>query len=49
MNNGLALHKEFLKELVAEAEASRKCLERIPEKLYNWKPHERSMAMRSLT
>jgi len=49
MNNELALHKEFLKELVAEAGASRKCLERIPEKLYDWKPHERSMAMRSLT
>ena len=48
MNNGQALHKEFLKELEAEAEASRKCLERIPEKLYDWKPHERSMVMRSL-
>ena len=49
MNNGLAIHKEFLKELEAEAEASRKCLERIPEKIYDWKPHERSMAMHSLT
>jgi uncharacterized damage-inducible protein DinB len=49
MNNGQALHKEFLKELEAEAAASRKCLERIPEKIYDWKPHERSMAMRSLT
>jgi len=49
MNNGIALHKELLKELEAEAGASRKCLERIPEKLFDWKPHERSMAMRSLT
>jgi uncharacterized damage-inducible protein DinB len=49
MNNGQTLHKEFLKELEAEAEASRKCLERIPEKIYDWKPHERSMVMHSLT
>jgi uncharacterized damage-inducible protein DinB len=49
MNNGLTLHEEFLKELEAEATASRKCLERIPEKLFDWKPHEKSMSMRSLT
>jgi uncharacterized damage-inducible protein DinB len=49
MKNGLALHKEFMKELDAEAKASRKCLERIPEKLFDWKPHERSMPMKSLT
>ena len=35
----------FLKELEAESAASRKCLERIPEKLYDWKPHEKSMPM----
>ncbi len=49
MKNGLALHQEFLKELEAEAAASKKCLERIPEKLFDWKPHERSMSMRSLS
>ena len=49
MKNGLALHKEFLKELDAEARASRKCLERIPDKLFDWKPHEKSMSMRSQT
>ena len=49
MKNGAALHKEFLKELESEAEASRKCLERIPDKLFDWKPHEKSMPMRSLT
>ncbi|HVP19457.1 MAG TPA: DinB family protein [Spirochaetia bacterium] len=35
----------FLKELEAEAPASRKCLERIPESLFAWKPHEKSMPM----
>lgn len=35
----------FLKELEAEIPATRKCLERIPETLFNWKPHEKSMAM----
>src|ERR1700730_16433517 len=37
--------KEFLKELEAEATASRKCLERIPESLFDWKPHEKSTTM----
>jgi uncharacterized damage-inducible protein DinB len=36
---------EYLKELDAEAAATRKCLERIPETSYEWKPHERSMNM----
>lgn len=36
---------EYLKELRAEATATRKCLERIPESTYNWKPHEKSMTM----
>ena len=36
---------EFINELKAESTATRKCLERIPESLYNWKPHERSMTM----
>ena len=35
----------FLKELEAEATSTRKCLERIPENLFGWKPHEKSMAM----
>lgn len=39
------LGSEYLKELEAETTASRKCLERIPEKLFDWKPHEKSMAM----
>src|SRR5579864_1822586 len=36
---------QFLKELEAEGPASRKCLERIPENLFTWKPHEKSMPM----
>ena len=29
----------------AEAKATRNCLERIPETLFNYKPHEKSMAL----
>ncbi len=35
----------FLKDLEAEAPASRKCLERVPESLFGWKPHEKSMTL----
>ena len=42
-NNILA--KQFLRELEAEVSASRKCLERVPENLFSWKPHEKSMNM----
>lgn len=35
----------FLKELETEAPASRKCLERIPPALFDWKPHEKSMPL----
>lgn len=41
----IKLNTEFLTELDSEATSSRKCLERIPEKLFGWKPHERSMTM----
>ena len=40
---------EFLKELEAETPATRKCIERIPESLYDYKPHEKSMNMGYLT
>jgi len=36
---------EYMKELEAEATATRKCLERIPEKLFDWKPHQKSMTL----
>ena|ERR1700730_5708436 len=35
----------YLKEIEAEATATHKCLERIPESLFDWKPHEKSMTM----
>jgi uncharacterized damage-inducible protein DinB len=45
MENVKMLGQWFLKELDAEAAASRNCLERIPEKLFDWKPHEKSMTL----
>lgn len=36
---------EFLNELEAETTATHKCLERIPESLFDYKPHEKSMTM----
>jgi uncharacterized damage-inducible protein DinB len=43
--NDTSLGAQFLHELEAEAATSRKCLERIPENLFSWKPHEKSMTM----
>ncbi|MES2374055.1 MAG: DinB family protein [Bacteroidota bacterium] len=39
----------FAQEFEAEIPATRKCLERIPESLYDWKPHETSATMGYLT
>ena len=36
--------QQLIKELTAEEKATRKCLERIPMHLSDWKPHEKSMA-----
>lgn len=41
----LRLAEEFSKELQAEAASTRKCLERISEKLFGYKPHEKSMEL----
>jgi uncharacterized damage-inducible protein DinB len=41
----LQLSQEYLKQLREEAPATRKCLERIPMNLSDYKPHEKSMAM----
>jgi uncharacterized damage-inducible protein DinB len=41
--------QQFASELNAEVPATRKCLERVPEKLYDWKPHEKSMTLGYLT
>src|ERR1044072_3091309 len=38
----------FLKELKQETETTRKMLARIPDDKYDWKPHEKSMNIRSL-
>ena len=43
--NTESLGKNLLQELEAEIAATRKCLERIPERLFDWKPHEKSMQM----
>ena len=40
---------EYLGELQSEVRATRRCLEGIPETLYGWKPHEKSMNMGYLT
>lgn len=47
--NEILFGAELLKELKSEVSATRKCLERIPENLYTWKPHEKSMNMGYLT
>lgn len=36
---------EYLRELEAEANATRKCLENVPIELFDWKPHEKSMPL----
>lgn len=39
----------FISEFDSEIPSTRKCLERIPEKLYDWKPHPKSMTLGYLT
>ncbi|MBN8787726.1 MAG: DinB family protein, partial [Terrimonas sp.] len=41
----IAFGKAFAKELEAETTATRKCLERIPVNLFEYKPHEKSMPL----
>jgi uncharacterized damage-inducible protein DinB len=45
MKNESTLAAQFVKELEAESASTRKCLERIPESSFGWKPHEKSMPM----
>ena len=45
MKDTNTLTERYLRELEAEAPASRKCLERFREELSDWKPHEKSMTM----
>jgi uncharacterized damage-inducible protein DinB len=44
MENNI-LCQQFLRELEGEAAASRKCIERMDEKFFDYKPHEKSMPM----
>lgn len=44
-----SIPSQFLSELTSEIPATRKCIERVPEKLYDWKPHEKSMTLGYLT
>ena len=39
----------FLAQIEREAEATRRVLERVPEGLDDWKPHEKSMPLGKLT
>lgn len=41
----ILLSDEYAKEIQAEAAATRKCLERIPITLFQWKPHDKSMTL----
>lgn len=47
--NEIAFGKEFAREIDAEVRATRRCLESIPQKLYKYKPHEKSMELGYLT
>ena len=40
---------QFISEFEAEIPSTRKCIERVPEKLFDWKPHEKSMTLGYLT
>jgi len=44
----MSLIQIFLKEMEQESKTTRKMLERVPNDKYDWKPHEKSMSIRSL-
>ncbi len=45
----LSVIQEFSSAFDAEVPATRKCIERVPESTYEWRPHEKSMTMGYLT
>ena len=49
MNMDNTIINQFISEFEAEIPATKKCIERIPEKLFDWKPHEKSMTLGYLT
>ncbi len=44
----MSISDALIAELQHEAATTRKCLERIPETTFDWKPHEKSMSMSRL-
>ena len=45
----MPLNESILAEFQQEAKSTRKILERVPEKSFSWKPHEKSMSLGELT
>lgn len=45
MMNEITFGTEFSREIDSEVRATRRCLEVIPESLYQYKPHEKSMEL----
>ncbi|MEO8210203.1 MAG: DinB family protein [bacterium] len=45
----MPLNESLLAELRQEAANTRKMLERVPEKSFSWKPHDKSMTLGSIT
>jgi len=45
----MSLTQMLLKEMEQEAQTTRKMLERVPSDKFDWKPHEKSMTIRSLS
>jgi uncharacterized damage-inducible protein DinB len=43
--NDIRLGNEFSKEIESEVKATRRCLEAIPDGVYKYKPHEKSMEL----
>lgn len=44
----MKLNEEMKQELLQEAQATRRVLERVPESQLNWRPHEKSMTLGQL-
>jgi uncharacterized damage-inducible protein DinB len=44
----MSINQGFLAEFAQEATTTRKCLERVPDDKFGWKPHEKSMTMSHL-